>query len=130
MAKRGKGNIINIASMAGLIAFPACAPYGAAKAGVISLTKTFAADLARYAIRVNAIAPGTIMTPTAAAISYKDHPERLQERTEAIPLGRLGTPEDIAEAAVYLASDASAYVTGQVLVINGGLETFAGLTYY
>jgi NAD(P)-dependent dehydrogenase (short-subunit alcohol dehydrogenase family) len=115
LTQRG-GSIVNVASIAGLEAHTLSAPYGAAKAGVINLTKTMAIDLAKYNIRVNAIAPGYIDTPGVKQL-FGDQPEAVKR----IPLGRLGQPEDIACGVIYLASDASLYVTGETLIIDGGL---------
>ncbi len=123
MIEQKKGNIVSIASIAGLRAYLDNIAYGAAKAGIINLTKTLSVDLAPYNIRVNAIAPGYIAT-TGILQVQKDMPkERMQERLALTPLGRLGQPEDIVGAVIYLASDASSYVTGQTLVIDGGLTT-------
>jgi len=123
MIDQKKGNIINISSMAGLRSVPGLGPYGAAKAGVISLTRTLAAELARYNIRVNTIAPGAIETPMLAGIrgSIKGHAERI-----GVPLGRIGYPEDITAAAIYLASDASDYVSGETIEVKGGPYTRKG----
>jgi NAD(P)-dependent dehydrogenase (short-subunit alcohol dehydrogenase family) len=110
-----KGAIINIASIVGIHAQTLNAAYAAAKAGIINLTKTMAEDWAKYQIRVNAIAPGYIETSRLGPI-YGNKQVRISD----IPLGRTGKPEDIAGAAVYLASDASSYVTGQTIVIDGG----------
>ncbi len=116
MIDQKRGAIVNIASIAGLEAYIFSAPYGAAKAGVISLTKTMAVDLAKYNIRVNAIAPGFIATEGIIQL-FGAHPEASKQ----IPLSRLGNPEDIVGGVIYLASDASLYVTGETLVIDGGL---------
>lgn len=116
MIEQGKGAIINIASTAGLNAYSFNAAYGAAKAGIINLTKTMATDLAKYNIRVNAIAPGYIATPGILQLFG----DRL-EAAKQIPLAHLGQPEDIVGGVIYLASDASLYVTGETLVIDGGV---------
>jgi NAD(P)-dependent dehydrogenase (short-subunit alcohol dehydrogenase family) len=116
MMNQKRGAIVNIASIAGLGAYNFNASYGAAKAGVISLTKTMAVDLAKYNVRVNAIAPGFIATEGIMQL-FGAHPEAAKQ----IPLARLGNPEDIVGGAIYLASDASLYVTGATLVIDGGL---------
>lgn len=117
MIDQKRGNIINIASMSGLRAVPGVAPYGTSKAGVISFTRTLAAELARYHIRVNAIAPGPIDTALGAGVAGS-----VQERVQriGIPLGRIGYPDDIAATAIYLASDASDYVSGEVIEVKGG----------
>jgi 3-oxoacyl-[acyl-carrier protein] reductase len=123
MVKQGAGVIINIASMAGERAYPGMAAYAAAKAAVINFTQTLAAELARYHIRVNAICPGGIETAlgTAAMGTTQERVERA-----GIPLGRIGYPDDIAAAAIYLASDASDWVTGIVIQVHGGPHTRKG----
>lgn len=122
MVKQKSGNIINMSSVSGMGAFPGAAHYGAAKAGIISLTQSLAVEVAPYNIRVNAIAPGWIHTEGAESF-YQQNPKLKQDQLEKTPLGRLGKPEDIVGVAVYLASDASAYVTGETIVVNGGLTT-------
>lgn len=116
MINQKSGSIINIASIVGVVAQPLNAAYAASKAGVINLTKTMAIDLAPYGIRVNGIAPGLIITPGTEWL-YQD-PENM---SQAIPLARGGRPEDIVGGVIYLASDASQYVTGETIVIDGGL---------
>jgi len=111
------GAIVSIASVSGLFAAPLHAAYGAAKAGLVALTKTLAVELAGARIRVNTVAPGAILTPRLLAMTT---PERRAESAAAIPLARLGEPEEIARAAVFLASDLASYVTGQTLVVDGG----------
>jgi 3-oxoacyl-[acyl-carrier protein] reductase len=110
------GSIVNIASVAGMGAAPKLGPYGATKAAVIQLTQTAALELARYAIRVNAICPGWTDTPLLEGL------ERAKLERQ-IPLGRLGQPDEIAGLVVYLASDAAAFVTGSVLRIDGGIRS-------
>ena len=121
MVKQKAGNIISMSSVMGLDASDRNAAYGASKAGIISLTKTLAVQWAPYNIRVNAIAPGFINTPGTSKI-YED-PRVLQARLSKIPLGRLGKAEDIVGVAIFLASDASAYITGETIVVNGGLTS-------
>ncbi len=121
MKDQDGGTIINISSGAGRKPSPSNGPYGVAKAGVNSLTQTLAAELATYGIRVNGISPGPIPTEVFLeffGITEEDIPG-LGERFE-IPLGRVGTPEDIATAAIYLASPASSWMTGATIEINGG----------
>ncbi len=117
MIKNGGGSIINTSSIAGLKAswFHA---YAAAKAGVIALTRSAAVSFAPYKIRVNAICPGSIRTPMIEDF-IKDS-QRLQNVLDNTPIGRIGTPEDVAYLALYLASDESVFMTGAVLPIDGG----------
>jgi len=118
MVEQKKGSIVNLASMAGRTGSPGMAHYGAAKAGIINLTQSLSAEWAPYKIRVNAIAPGPVWTPGAAIVWPT--PELQAKVVSRILLGRFGQPEDIAAAAIYLASDASDWVTGQTFDINGG----------
>ena len=113
---RDGGRIVNIASVAGLVGFHGQANYAAAKAGVIALTKVLAKELGRRRITVNAVAPGLVRTPMLAAFK----PEVLAEHQKQIPLGRLGVPEDVANAVLFFASEESGYITGQTLPITGG----------
>ena len=121
MVEQRMGSIINIASVAGLGAVPRVPAYAAAKAGVVSLTQTLGLDWGPCRVRVNAIAPGWIKTEltTAEGRFQVDEVER-QKRLSTIPLGRQGEPSDITAAAIFLASDASEWVTGEILVIDGG----------
>ena len=116
MSVQGRGSIINLSSITGVEGSAGSVPYGAAKAGVIGLTKSLAKELAAHRINVNAIAPGLIDTEMSRA--------RGQEESRAGVLWpRIGQPEDIARLAVYLAADESEFVTGQVIGINGGAWT-------
>lgn len=117
MMKARQGRIINIASVSGLMGNPGQANYSASKAGVIGLTRTVAAELASRSVTVNAVAPGFIATDMTAKLGE----EVLQEVRKHIPLGRLGEPQDIADAVMFLTSDAASYITGQVLTVDGGL---------
>lgn len=117
MMKQRSGKIINIASIVGEMGNVGQANYAASKAGVIGLTKTLARELAARGITVNAIAPGFIKT----AMTDKIPEEVKQKMLAQIPLGKLGLPEDIAAAALFLASSAADYITGQVINVNGGM---------
>src|SRR5262245_37248829 len=110
------GRIINVSSIAGLVGFPGQANYAAAKAGIIGMTRVLAKELARRGITVNAVAPGVVQTPMLGEIRS----EVMAEYEKQIPLGRIGRVEDIANAVLFLASDESAYITGQVLPVTGG----------
>ena len=116
MADRG-GSIVNMSSIAGLGGIPGAAPYCAAKAGILGLTRAVAQEVGSRNIRVNAICPGYIDTPMTRGLGDFI----LQAIKTRTPLGRVGTPDEIARAAVYLASDDSSFVTGQYLSPNGGL---------
>jgi 3-oxoacyl-[acyl-carrier protein] reductase len=118
MIEQKKGTIVNIASVAAFVGHPFCVPYGVSKAGVVNLTQTMANILGPHNIRVNAVAPGSISTETREVI-YALHPELARLRQEAIPLGRQGTIEEVAWVVAFLASDASAYISGQVIRIDG-----------
>ncbi len=118
MIKKGTGKIVNIASIAGLIGFEKSAAYCAAKGAVVNLTREMALDYAPKGICVNAIAPGVIDTDMAKA--FLSNEQAKQGFLSKTPVGRVGTPEDIAYGAVYLASDESNFVVGQTLVIDGG----------
>src|SRR5437867_1238489 len=117
MMRQKAGRIINIASVAGAMGNPGQANYSAAKAGLIGLTKSTARELAHWSILVNAVAPGPIETDMSAAI-----PEAAREALLAqVPLGRIGTAREVAEVVRFLAGEGAAYITGQVLHVNGGL---------
>lgn len=118
VGRNAHGSIVNVASIQGLGAAVTQGVYGMTKAAVISMTRTLAAELGPSGVRVNALAPGLVKTRFASAIvENEDLVQRVVDRT---PLGRYATPEEIAPAALYLASDASSYVTGHTLVIDGG----------
>jgi len=117
MMKQRSGRIVNLSSVVGQMGNAGQSNYSAAKAGIIGFTKSMARELASRGVTVNAIAPGFIMTPMTAAL-----PENVRKGfLDQIPMGKFGTPEDVAELTVYLASDGASYVTGQVIGINGGL---------
>ncbi len=117
--RNAPGSLISVASVAGIEAAPLQGVYGMSKAAILSMTKTLAFELASSGIRVNAIAPGLIDTKFAAAIVHND--ELVNEVKRKTPLGRYGKPEEIAGAALYLASDSAAFLTGQAIVIDGGM---------
>ena len=118
MRKAGGGSVINISSIAGIVAGGTSAVYHASKAAVRLFTKAAAVQLAPYGIRVNSIHPGDVITPMTAA--YFTDPANVEDRIRKTPLGRLGTPEDVAQAVLFLASDESSYMTGAELVLDGG----------
>jgi 3-oxoacyl-[acyl-carrier protein] reductase len=117
MSKQRSGKIVNIASVVGEMGNAGQANYSASKAGVIGLTKTIAREFAQRGINVNAIAPGYIQTPMTDGLPDKAK----EELKRMIPMERLGQPEDVAHAVLFLVSEASSYVTGQVLNVNGGI---------
>jgi len=120
MIARGGGAIVNIASVAAFVGLRNRAAYCASKGAVVSLTRALAVDHVNDGIRVNAVCPGTVDSPWVRRL-VDESGESLDELTARQPLGRLGTVEEIAEAVAYLASDAASFVTGSVLVIDGGL---------
>lgn len=117
MMKQKGGSIINLASTAGMKPSPMLGAYSISKAGVIMLTKVLATEWAVFNIRVNALAPGLVETKFSKALW--GNPEILREALRDVPLGRVAQPEEIVGAALYLASEASSYVTGETLVLNG-----------
>ena len=117
MIKQRSGRIISIASIIGLMGNPGQANYAASKAGIIALTKTVAKELASRNVNANAVAPGFIQTEMTAKLSE----EVKKKMLEAIPLAKLGTPQDVANICLFLASDEASYITGQVITIDGGM---------
>lgn len=117
MMKQRSGRIISISSVSGVLGNAGQANYSASKAGIIGLTKSVAREVAKRHITVNAIAPGFIKTDMTDQLS-----DAVKENvTQSIPLGEFGTPEDIANAVVFLASEQASYITGQVLCVDGGM---------
>jgi NAD(P)-dependent dehydrogenase (short-subunit alcohol dehydrogenase family) len=126
MMQRGGGSAILTASTAGISGLPSLAPYSAAKAGVVGLARQLAIDYAQHGIRANAICPGTIVTPLVRAAYAQrggDIAERIAARSADVPLGRMGDPTDVANLALFLASDESGWITGQVHVVDGGVTS-------
>lgn len=119
---RGGGNIVNFASMSAFIAVPVVPGYGAAKAGIVQMTKNLAVAWADDGIRVNAIAPGLILSNMTAVM--KDIPALADPQIDRCPMGRWGTPSDIAPPVLFLASSAAGFITGQTLNVDGGYSVF------
>jgi NAD(P)-dependent dehydrogenase (short-subunit alcohol dehydrogenase family) len=120
MKERGGGCIINVASIDGYLPEMDNGVYSVSKAGVVMATKVMARELAKYNIRVNAVAPGFIHTKLLDS-SYTARPEKEEENRKSVPMGRIGYPEDMVGTMIYLASDASRYVTGHTAIVDGGL---------
>jgi NAD(P)-dependent dehydrogenase (short-subunit alcohol dehydrogenase family) len=123
MKQRGGGSIISMSSVQSLTGFAGWAAYASAKGGINSLTQQAALDLAPHKIRVNAVAPGTIMTPLNEKV-FREHPDPetlIKTWNSAHPLGRFGQPEEVAEAVLFLASDRASFITGTILRVDGGL---------
>ena len=119
MLRQKSGSIVNISSISGIMGNAGQTNYAASKAGIIGLTKSLARELASREIRVNAVAPGVTRTDMVAALPE----EMVQRLTATIPLGRVGEPEDVANAFVFLASDMASYVTGEILSVDGAAMT-------
>ncbi len=123
MKEQGGGCIINMSSISGVTGGSMGPDYGAAKAAIIGLTRYAAKHLARHSIRVNAVAPGTIETALIAKEYDKMDPEARKIRLSAIPMGRMGSPEEVATVVAFLASDLASYVTGETILVTGGRTT-------
>lgn len=122
MVRQRRGVIVNTSSVGALRPIPGFGPYAASKAGLIVLTKTAALECAPYGIRVNVICPGlTARTQLAENIS-KANPEEREQMLKAVPLARMGEPEEVAEAVLWLCSDSASFITGHVMPIDGGLS--------
>ena len=118
MARNGGGSIVNIASVTAVLGSPGQVAYSATKGAIISLTKSAAKELAAQGRRVNAVAPGIVKTERFAEL-YEANGEKIDERISRIAMGRLGTPEDIANACSFLASDRASYISGQIVGVDG-----------
>ena len=120
MLKQGQGAIVNLASVAGLVAFPGHAAYAATKHAVVGLTKTAALEYVRKGIRINAVCPGFTDTPMVQQM-IETSPEFTERLIAAVPARRLGQPEEIAAAVLYLCSDEAGFITGHTLTLDGGI---------
>jgi 3-oxoacyl-[acyl-carrier protein] reductase len=121
MVKRRRGAIVNIGSVLGIVPIRLQCAFSAAKAGMLNFTRSHALEVGAYGIRVNGIAPGSILTEGTKSLFYNEEAKRLSESLIShIPLGKPGETKDIASAALYLASDDASYITGHVLVVDGG----------
>jgi 3-oxoacyl-[acyl-carrier protein] reductase len=118
MMKRRRGRIVNVVSISGLVGTPGQANYAASKGGVIAMTRCLARELARYGIAVNAVAPGFVDTEMLKGMNQN----QLQTLLKTIPMGRAGTVEEVARVAAFLAAPDNSYMTGQVIVVDGGLS--------
>ena len=127
MVEKKYGKILNIASVVGMLGHPARTSYGAAKAGIIQLTRVLAVEWGQYNINVNSIAPGFILTElliTSLSKMPKEDNDKLEKRH---PLGRLGKPEEIAEATLFLVSDNASWITGVNLPVDGGWTSYGAV---
>ncbi len=119
MIKQGKGAIVNTSSIAGLVGFPGMPGYSASKFGVIGMTKSAAMQHSKQGVRINAVCPGVIRTPMVDRLTGRD-PAAEAAYAAGHPIGRMGEPEEIADAVVYLCSDAASFITGAALPVDGG----------
>jgi len=126
MLKQGKGAIINTASVSGLAGDYTLGVYNAVKAGVVNISRVTGIEYARKGIRCNAICPGPILTPPLQRLG-QSHPETFARIKEAIPMGRYGEPQEIANVALFLASDEASFITGAFIVADGGLWAHSGM---
>jgi len=126
MKDSGGGRIVNVSSIAASMAMYGTAPYAAAKGGILSLTRVMAVELAKFGITVNAVAPGPVATEQLRAV-YDE--KMYRERSRAIPLGRLAEPEEVAAAVHFLVSPDAAYITGQVITLDGGAAAVGCYSY-
>jgi meso-butanediol dehydrogenase/(S,S)-butanediol dehydrogenase/diacetyl reductase len=126
MLTQGGGAIVNTASVSGVAGDFGLGPYNASKAGVVNMTRVFAIEYARKNIRCNALLPGPIGTPPLRAREKTD-PVTMDKIKDAIPMGRLGTPQEMANVALFLASDEASFVTGAAYVADGGLNAHSGM---
>lgn len=126
MLRQGGGAIVNTASVSGVAGDFGLGPYNASKAGVVNMTRVFAIEYARKNIRCNALLPGPIGTPPLRAREKTD-PVTMDRIKDAIPMGRLGTPQEMANVALFLASDEAGFVTGAAYVADGGLNAHSGM---
>jgi NAD(P)-dependent dehydrogenase (short-subunit alcohol dehydrogenase family) len=120
MLKQGKGSIVNTSSAAGLVGAPSNPAYPASKHGVVGITKSTALEFARKGIRVNCVCPGSIRTGMNEALAAT-HPEIVKAMDQKVPMGRIGEPEEVAAAAIWLCSDEASYITGHALPVDGGI---------
>ena len=120
MRKQGNGAIVNCSSLGGLVGGPERGTYHAAKHGVLGLTKSAALEYASRGVRINAICPGLFWTPMAEQMAASGQSEALDALLKAVPMGRYGKPEEIADVVLWLCSDVSSYVTGQSISVDGG----------
>ena len=118
MARNHSGSIVNIASVTAVLGSPGQSAYSATKGAIMAFTKSAAKELAPLGIRVNAVAPGIVKTERFSEL-YEESGEKIDTRIQKIALGRLGTPEDVANACAFLASDRSSYISGQILGVDG-----------